>query len=572
MNTKDDKKELKIASKNNKVLGKGLSEIMKASNGVIKNEDIDFEKMMRRAVMKQNINSNMLNHMGNVYDGSTMSRQKGLRSLFYSPLMLDTHNWGNIHTISPYYGRTISYRILRRVSEKAWILNLCIINLIRKIRPFLKQSTNENVRGFRITLKDAEYRKKGMTEEEKKIARELEDFFLKTGDANDSSRTDDLDKYVSKIVRDICQLDQISTEIQRTRSGEVCAFWAIDPATIEVALPMSAEQTGIKYAQVVDNVPYAYYGNDDLVFDCLNPRTDIERSGYGYSIVEQVIDLITSSINTFMFNAGFFTENKLPRGMLLLDGDVDLEETEMIEDYIVNLMSGPPSSQWRIPIIPSGSSGNSESNRKFQWVSLQGNNREMEFQAWFDLQLSGIVGMFGFQMEDIGLRSQKSSPLIGNDVSPKMESSKSLVLGDILGFLQKHFNQILSYKNPDYKFEFVGYEKDDPKLTLDIDKGEVESYKSVDEKRKEKGLKPYNKKWSTIPLNQQIVQLVGQEEEEEEEDSEGDLKEQDISDNQNVDVDNKKSDKENHLNVNDDWDNLTKSVSDKEMELLNIEV
>jgi hypothetical protein len=211
-----------------------------------------------------------------------------------------------------------------------------------------------------------------------------------------------------------------------------------------------------------------------------------------------------------MFNAGFFQENKLPRGILLLQGDADQNEVDDIEDYIVNLMSGPPTSQWRIPVIPSGrpDGGGGEAARKIEWVSLQGTNREMEFQAWYDLQLSGIVGLFGLSMEDIGLHSTKSQPLIGLDNTPRIETSKSLVLGDILGFLQKHFNQIIAYKNPDYEVEIIGYEKADPRLSMDIDKGEVETFKSIDEKREEKGLEPYNKPWSQMPLNAHAVQMV----------------------------------------------------------------
>jgi hypothetical protein len=244
----------------------------------------------------------------------------------------------------------------------------------------------------------------------------------------------------------------------------------------------------------------------------MNPRTDIEKVGYGYSIVEQAIDLVTSSINTFMYNAGFFTENKLPRGILLLQGDADTQEVEQIEDYIVNIMSGTPASQWRVPIIPSGKpdGGGEGSGRKFEWVNLQRTNKEMEFQTWFDLQLSGLTAMFGSSLEDLGLHSSKSQSIIGTDNAPLIESSKSLVLGDVLAFLQGLFNRILEYKNPDYELEIVGYERDDPKLTMDIDKTEVETYKSVDEKRVENGLAPFNEKWSGVPLNAYVVQLMGQ--------------------------------------------------------------
>ena len=475
-------------------------------------EDIDLKKLLRQngyRTPRGAITAPEF-HAPESYMGSPR-RRDNLKSFFFDPLALETNAYGPVRTISPWYGRTISCRVLRRVSEKAWVLNLCIQNLTKKIRPFLKPATEENQRGFRIKHKGAAEKKRDMNDAEKKAAKALEDFFLRTGDVADGRRKDDLDKYATKIIRDVCQLDQIAAEIQRTRGGEVCAFWAVDAATVEVALPESEAATGVAYAQVINHIPYAYYAPDGFIFDCMNPRTDIEKAGYGYSIVEQSIDLITSSINTFMYNAGFFTENKLPRGILLLNGDADTDEVEDIEDYISNIMSGPPSSQWKIPIIPSGKDKSNDSiGRRFEWVNLQGTNKEMEFQAWFDLQLSSIVGMFGFSMEDLGLHSQKSQALLGLNTAPKQESSKSLVLGDMLGFLQKHFNKILAYKNPAFEFEFVGYEKDDPRLMMDIDKSEVETYKSLNEKRAEKGQEALDltkiKNPADLPMNPHVIQ------------------------------------------------------------------
>jgi hypothetical protein len=477
-------------------------------------EDIDIKKLLTRDYARQkaawrDAGASPVYGADSAYTGNPL-KSGNTKSYFSDPASLETNYYGVVRTISPLYGRQISYRILRRVSEKAWILNLCILHLIKKVRPFLKQSTGENQRGFRIKLKNAD-KDRAMSAAENKTAKALEDFFLKTGDVEDEDREDDLDKYATRIIRDLCQLDQISTELQLTRGGKLCAFWAVDTATIEIALPESRRATGIKYAQVINSLPYAYYSKDELIFDCMNPRTDIEKAGYGYSIVEQAIDLVTSSINTFMYNAGFFTENRLPRGLLLLNGDADTEEIEDIEDYIINLMSGPPSSQWKVPIIPSGKQKGGEGGRVFEWVNLQGTNKEMEFGSWFDLQLSAIVAMFTLSLEELGLHSQKSQTLFGENVAPKIEASKSISLGDILGFLQKHFNKILAYKNPAYAFEFVGYEKDDLKAALDIDKGETESYKSLNEKRAEKGLDPIDfekiENPADLPINPYTVQL-----------------------------------------------------------------
>jgi hypothetical protein len=194
--------------------------------------------------------------------------------------------------------------------------------------------------------------------------------------------------------------------------------------------------------------------------------------------------------------------------MLLIDGDASVETKEMIEDYIVEIMSGTPSSQWRVPVIPSGFKKGE--GGKINWVSLTGTNKDMEFTGWMDYLNSGVASIFGSTLEDLGIHSQKSQPLWESSREPVIKSTKSLVLGDVLSFLQSYINRIIEKINPDYEIEFVGYEKDDPKEMLDIDKGEVDSWKPLNEKLKEKGFKPIDMTKITnpadLPMNPQVIQ------------------------------------------------------------------
>jgi hypothetical protein len=433
--------------------------------------------------------------------------ENGLHSALYDPLKIVQNYYGGLRTVDRYYNRSINCSTLRRVSTKAWIINACIGNVQRKIEPFLKPSTDRNIRGF-VVLKRGENLSKasGKRSAEREA---IEKFLLHTGFNEDADRDDDFVKYCTKMVRDILEIDQIATEIQYTHAGKPYAFWAVDAATIERVLPNQYNPYNLKYAQVIDGIPYAWYTKDQLIFDFQNPRTDIDYSFYGYSYVEQAIDLITSVINTFAYNAGFFTENKLPRGMLLIDGDTDQETVEMMEDYICDIMSGNPSSQWRIPIIPSGQKKGEGGGIK--WQPMGGTNKEMEYQNWMEYISSGVLSLFGTSMDDIGLQIQKAVPLVERDAKPKIESGKSAILGHILTFLQSYINKIIAKVNPDYEIEFVGYERDDPQQILEIDKGEVESWKTLNEKRKEKGEKPLDltqiKNPADLPMNVQAVQL-----------------------------------------------------------------
>ena len=78
----------------------------------------------------------------------------------------------------------------------------------------------------------------------------------------------------------------------------------------------------------------------------------------------------------------------------------------------------------------------------------------------------------------------------------------------MLSFLQQYINQILEKAYPGYEIEFVGYERDDPKQILDLTKTELESFKTLNEVRKEKGLKPIEADWADkCPANPQFVQM-----------------------------------------------------------------
>lgn len=429
-------------------------------------------------------------------------RLHGATSSFFDPFAVADASIANLRCVSRAQNGSVNARVLRDIARKAWVINICISNILRKIRPFLKPSTDRNTRGFVILKKGEEIGKAAGQKSTKR--KEIEDFILHTGNYDDSDR-DTFSMYCEKIVRDWLIIAQTSTEVQYNRGGQPIAFFAVDSGTIERILP-DKEHPEFKYAQVINGMPRTVYTDKELIVAIANPQTDIYHSFYGLSPIEQAIDLIASEINTVTYNAGAFTENKLPRGMLLVDGDLDYESTEEMTDYIAEVMSGSPANQWRVPVIPSGVS-KENGGGGINWVQLGGNNRDMEFSNWLDFLVSNVVALFGCSMEELGLHSQKSQTLFEKEGKTQVEQSKSTILGDTLSFLQDYVNRILDIAYPDHQLEFVGYEKDDPKAIVDIDKAETEAYKTLNEKREEKGLKKLDAEWADIPMNPQAVQL-----------------------------------------------------------------
>lgn len=463
-------------------------------------ELIDAEKEIRKRV------AYLKNASGNgVFNKDFFNGQGHIDnadSIFYDPYFVSENAFHGIRTISRVQFGGIPCVTLRKVAQKAWIINTCINHIQKKIKPFLKPVTDRNSRGFLIYKKGEDLTK---TTKDDKTRDDITDFICNCGNFEDSDR-DSFVKYCLKIVRDSLTIDQVATELQYTKDKKLCAFYAVDAATIEKVINDKNVKTEWKYIQVVDGIPSAGYTTDTMLFDFENPRTDIYHSQYGYSYVEQAVDLITSFINTFVYNAGNFTENKLPKGMLLINGDATSERVEAMEDYIAEIMSGGPLNQWRIPIIPAG-----DKDASIEWKQLNGSNREMEFQQWNDYLTSAVVAMFGCSMDELGIQSQKSQTMFENSGADRMSASKSLLLGDLLTFLESYINKIVKKINSDYLFEFVGYEKDNPNTVADLDEKEVRTWKSINEKRAEKGLDPIDlskvENGADLPMNVQLVQM-----------------------------------------------------------------
>lgn len=477
-------------------------------------EEINVEKLLRQRAAFDKTNSKSVaynelvrakkdsRNIFNTYFFQDKGREHNADSVFYDPYFVSSNCFENIRTLSRIQYGGIHCRTLRAVASKAWIINTCINYVSRRIKPFLKPVTSRNERGFIIHKKYDEILSNSKKEDKKCDA--IRDFIVSTGNYKDPGR-DNFVTYCTKLLRDELTLDQIATEIQYNKKGEPVAFFAVDAATIECVIPEKENETTFKYLQIVDGMPAAGYTYENMIFAFENPRTDIYHSKYGYSLVEQAVDLITSVINTFIYNAGNFTENKLPKGMLLLSGDMNSDNLDEMEEYISEIMSGSPLNQWRIPIIPSG-----DKDAKIEWKPIN-TNREMEFQAWIDYLVSGVLALFGCSADEIGLQIQKSQPVIDSAGSDRIAAAKSSLLGDLLVFFESYLNKIIEKIDENYVLEFVGYEKDNPNTIADLDEKEVRTWKTVNEKRAEKGLDPIDlskvENPADLPMNVQLVQL-----------------------------------------------------------------
>jgi len=391
-----------------------------------------------------------------------------------------------------------SMELFRRIAEKAWLINVVIGHIIDKTIPYMNPLTDKGRRGFEIVLKDPDAK---MAKAQKKRAKELQEMLLKTGWDNSLKHEDDLPTYTKKILRDLLTLDQVAAEKLWSRGGDLLAFEAIDAATILRCTEEGYDgDDSIRYVQMIQSQVVSQYQSHQIILGYDNPRTDVKAYGYGYSKIEQCVGLVISSINTFAYNASAFTEDKLPRGMLLLNGDVGFEEVEEIEDYLIDVM-GPDgiagaTKRWGIPIIPSGKSDGKSS---ITWQPMGSSNQEMQYSRWQDFLNMGIAAIYGVDIESTGMKNEKGAKIMESGSAEAHKYSDDKGIGNSLTFLSRHFQGIIDDVDPIYKWRFIGFEQDDAKELREATSAELSSNKSLNDVRLENDQEPVDFKFADVP-------------------------------------------------------------------------
>ncbi len=395
---------------------------------------------------------------------------------------------------------TLNFESLRRAVGQIPLINGIINTRQDQIMPFLHLATEQNDRGFTFEIENRTEDFRGAEEDPDEIM-QLANFVEQTGFIFDPEREDDFADYISMLVRDTYEIDQIATEIQYNRLGEPVAFWALDGATVMRVTDSKLYDQGIRYVQRIDDKIYARYKPEELIFDYKFKRSDIRYRGYGYSPVEMCINIITTLLFGYNYIRDQLVRDRVPKGFISVMGDVAKPQLDAIRNYWYAAMTGAGAS-FSIPILPSGKDGVG-----VDFKPLSQNNKDMEYHKTM-MFISSLVGaVFSFDLAEMGIKTDDSTALIGENIGPRQQTSKDRGLGSMLGFIEQHINKILRKVTQKYRFKFVGIDPEDESNKAEVRNKQIAGWRSIDEVREEDGLDPYNEDWSKMPLQAQAVQI-----------------------------------------------------------------
>jgi len=326
-------------------------------------------------------------------------------------------------------------------------------------------------------------------------------FIDETGFEYDPEREDDFADFVGMLVRETLVVDQIATEIQFNRIGDARAFWMLDGATIRRVTEESDFARGVRFVQQIEQKIYNEYTADMIIFDYKFKRADIRYRGYGYSPVEQAIDIITTLLFGYNYIRDQLIKDHIPRGFISVMGDVGKPEMDAIRNYWWSAMSGAGAS-FNVPILPSGKDG---VGIDFKMIGHKA--KDMEFHKTLMFVSSLIGAVFSIDLLELGIKPEHTQAVIGENVEPRLASSKDRGLHSLLGFIQQYVNKIMRKVGDKYKFVFEGMIEEDAEKQAGVRAKEIAAWRTIDEIREEDGQEPFKEDWSIMPLHPGAIQI-----------------------------------------------------------------
>lgn len=430
------------------------------------------------------------------------------KSLLIDPMQLTT-SFG--YRDKPF---NLSYDVLRAMS-RTHIIKAIIETRKEQVQNFCEPQADKYSSGFIIT-KRQDYANIGkevkLNKQDQKRIEFLIEYLLSCGTDGNFWHADTFDVFVSKLVTDMLTLDQATFEIQRNRKGDPIQFFATDGATYRIAETYNDDAKTTKHKEKIikgylPSYVQMYMGKVvtefypwELCFGVMNPQTNIYNNGYGKSPLEDMIQTITSILNSDAYNANFFKVGSAPKGILRYSGNINQNTLDDFRQQWVAQVSGVMNAH-KLPLINAD---------KLDFINTHIPNKDMEFDRYQEFLIKISCAQYKIDPSEIGFpmsgNSTGNEGLGGSNTEEKIKFSRDKGLKPILKKIQYWINKYIIYQLDDtMEFRFVGLDQEnDIQTDLDQDVALVNSLQTLNEIRAKRNLPPI--KGGDIPLNPAFLQ------------------------------------------------------------------
>lgn len=429
---------------------------------------------------------------------------------------------------------SLSYEMLRKMS-KLHVVNAILKTRKQQIASFSDPQKDKFQPGFLIQKKNQHFngQDKKLSKKEEYSIEYATQFILDCGSRNNLWGTHTFETFLRLIVDDSLSLDQATFEITRDRLGRPTQFFATDGATYRLADYSHLNEHALNekrvngylpyYVQVHQSKVWAEFYPWELCMGIRNPTTDIIRSGYGCSELEDLIKTITAILNADQYNANFFKSGSNPRGILKYSGNINTQSLSDFREHWNAQVSGV-NNMHKIPVINAD---------KVDWVNTHETNKDMEYSKYYEFLVKLCSAVYTIDPSEFGFYlsggAGSSGPMFEGNNEYRIKYSRDKGLRPLLKIIQFWINKyIISQLDPSLEFIFVGFGDQSQESELDRDIKEVGSITTLNEIRARRNMPPL--KFGDMPLNGIYSQQIAAEKAEKQQQQQMELEQSQQSD------------------------------------------
>ena len=391
----------------------------------------------------------------------------------------------------------LDYTTLYRMSRIP-VIGALIQNRVNQIATFATRQKSRYGLGFRIKQRDET---KNLSRRAARRIDLLEDMLLSAGGRYGPGG---FEPFLRMLVRDSLIYDQCNFEVLFSNGSikagrpKIVGFVPVDAATIRRAKIGDAERdkgrmdrNKPQYVQVMNDKIINQYSYEELAWGVRRPRTDVHVNGYGYPELEELLKVITNLLNAETYNAVNFTNGVHASTILTLKSRMDQRAFTSFKRDVMSMMIGPRNAK-RTPIVQLDPTR--ESGEDLKAVSLGQSNRDMEYSSWVNWMLKIAAAVYQIDPAEIGFvygNEGGGNALNQRGPEERIAHSRDKGLRPLLRAVQSWINNwVIHPIDPDFTFEFVGFDvlSEERKIELDIKR--VRSYMTINEVRAEHDLPP----------------------------------------------------------------------------------
>lgn len=388
-----------------------------------------------------------------------------------------------------YYG-ALSFETLRRMGD-IFIVRSVVNTRVEQVQNFLHFSVDEQKEGYTIRRKrnpfDKNQSNKDLSKEDQQKIEYIRNFLEKGGLTEKWDNIDSFQEFGRKIIFDTLTLDQLSFEIVRNKRWELSKYRAVDASLIRlldsIDPKMKEEFEKYRYkgylprycmvwnGQILQNPTtkeHVIFYPWELGYGIRNKSTNIYRNGYGTSELETLVNIITWILWGMQYNGNFFSKGSQPKGFInVKNSNISNSTLAEFRQAWTQTMRGVENSH-RVPII---------NGIDLEWVDLQKNNRDMEFNEWLKFLFIITCSVYRIDPSELGFQFKDQAQIFGQEGQrERLNHSREKGLKPLLIFFQNIINQYLvSELDEDFEFAFTGIEVEDEEKQVALDKTKLES-------------------------------------------------------------------------------------------------